>query len=142
MKALAAVFASLLATACFAQAPDVTGLYEVTTQGSSQSVKAGEKGKLVIEFHTKPGSHISSEAPLKIELTAKAAKLEKEKLTAADSVAKKAEGKEYVDPKFEVPFTAATAGKASVEAKLTFFICTDKVCARQQKTVSVPLDVN
>ena len=142
MKAISAVFPALLATACFAQAPDVASLYDVTTDGSSQAVKVGEKGKLVIEFHTKPGSHISGEAPLKIELSAKAAKLEKEKLTGADSVAKKAEGKDYVDPKFEVPFTAAAAGKASVDAKLTFFICTDKVCARQQKTLSVPVVVN
>jgi hypothetical protein len=142
MKSLAAVCLALLGSACFAQAPDVSALYDVSTDGSSQKVKAGEKGKLVIEFHTKPGSHISGEAPLKIELTGKAAKLEKEKLVGADSVAKKVEGKEYVDPKFEVPFTVATAGQASVEAKLTFFVCTEKVCARQQKTLSVPVEVN
>jgi hypothetical protein len=142
MKAPAALFSSLIAAACFAQAPDVAALYDVTTDGSSQTVKAGEKGKLVIEFHTKAGSHISGDAPLKIELSGKAAKLEKEKLTGADSISKKVEGKEYVDPKFEVPFTVATAGKTSVEAKLTFFICTDKVCARQQKTLTVPVEVN
>ena len=142
MKTISAVFLSLLAVACFAQAPDVAGLYDVTTEGSSSQVKLGEKGKLVIEFKTKPGSHISDEAPLKIELSGKQAKPEKTRLTAADSVAKKVEGKEFVDPKFEVPFTVAAAGKASVEAKLTFFICTDKVCARQQKTLTVPVDVN
>ena len=59
MKALAAVCSALLASACFAQAPDVAGLYDVTSEGSSQKVKVGEKGKLVIEFHTKAGSHIS-----------------------------------------------------------------------------------
>ena len=142
MKTLAAVCSVLLATACFAQAADVGGLYEVTADGSSKKVKAGEKGRLVIEFHTKPGSHISGDAPLKIELSGKDAKLEKDKLTAADSVSKKPEGKDYVDPKFEVPFTVASAGKTSLEAKLTFFICTDKVCARQQKTLSVPVEVN
>ena len=143
MKALAAVSASLLAVACFAQAPDnVAALYDISTDGSSQKVKVGEKGKLVIEFHTKAGSHISGDAPLKIELSAKDAKLEKDKLSAADSVSKKVEGKEFVDPKFEVPFTVASAGKASVEAKMTFFVCTDKVCARQQKTLNVPVDVN
>ena len=72
----------------------------------------------------------------------KAAKLEKERLTAADSVAKKVEGKDYVDPKFEVPFTVASAGKTAVEAKMTFFICPDKVCARQQTAVSWPVDVS
>ncbi len=142
MKALAAFCSALIASACFAQAPDVAGLYDVTTDGSSQKVKAGEKGKLVIEFKTKAGSHISGEAPLRIELQGKDAKLDKEKLTSADSVAKKEAGKEFVDPKFEVPFVVAAAGKASIEAKMTFFVCTDKVCARQQKTLSVPVEAN
>ena len=142
MRSLAAVCSILLATACFAQAPDVAGMYEVSTDGSSQKVKAGEKGKLVISFKTKDGSHISNDAPMKIELSAKDAKVEKEKLTLADSVAKKEAGKEYVDPRFEVPFTVAAAGKASLEAKMTFFICTDKVCARQQKTLSLPVEAN
>ena len=142
MKALAAICSALVATACFAQAPDVTGLYDVTTEGSSQKVKAGQKGKLVIAFHTKAGSHISAEAPMTIALTAKDAKLDKENLTLADSVTKKEAGKDHVDPKFEVPFVVAAAGKASLEAKLTFFICTDKVCARQQKTLSVAVEAN
>lgn len=142
MKALAAVCSALVASACFAQAPDVAGLYEVTSEGSSQKVKAGEKGKLVIAIHTKPGSYISTEAPMKIELTAKDAKLEKQKLTLADSVSKKEAGKDHVDPKFEVPFVVEAAGKASLDAKLTFFLCTEKVCARQQKTLSVPVEAN
>ncbi len=142
MKALAVICSAIAATACFAQAPDVGALYDVSSEGSSQKVKVGEKGKLVITFKTKDGSHISGEAPLKIELTGKDAKLEKEKLTLADSVTKKEAGKDYVDPKFEVPFVVAAAGKATVEAKMTFFICTDKVCARQQKTLSVPVEAN
>ncbi len=54
---------------------------------------------------------------------------------------KKAEGQAFVDPRFEVPFTAAAAGKGAVDAKLTFFICTEKLCARQQKTFSIPVEV-
>ena len=95
MKALAVICSALVASACFAQGPDVAGLYDVTTEGSSQKVKVGEKGKLVIEFHTKAGSHISGEAPMKIELSGKDARLDKDKLTLADSVTKKEEGKDY-----------------------------------------------
>ena len=142
MKILAAVCSALLAAACYAQAPDVAGLYDVSTDGSSQKVKAGEKGKLVITFKTKDGSHISDEAPLKIEVASKEAKVEKDKLTLADNVAKKEAGAKYVDPRFEVPFTVAAAGKASIDAKLTFFVCTDKVCARQQKTMTVAVEAN
>jgi hypothetical protein len=28
-----------------------------------------------------------------------------------------------------------------LDAKLTFFICTEKICARQQKTFSIPVEV-
>ena len=35
----------------------------------------------------------------------------------------------------------AAAGKGTVEAKLTFFICTEQLCARQKKTISVPVEV-
>jgi len=135
------MMAVLVAGAAFAET-DVKSLYDVTTEGTSTSVKAGEKGAVVIAFTTKEGVHISDEAPLKIELSSKDVKLDKAKLTLADSVAKKTEGgKTPPDPRFEVGFTAATKGKASVEAKLTFFICTDKICARQTRTLSLPVEV-
>lgn len=122
--------------------PDVKALYDVSTQGTSTEVKAGEKGTVVIAFTTKEGAHVSDEAPLKIELSAKGAKLDKQKLTLADSVADKADaGKSPPDPRFEVAFTPAAPGQATVDAKLTFFICTDKICARQTKSLSLPVAV-
>jgi hypothetical protein len=122
------------------QAPDVSGLYELSTDGTSQKVKAGEKGKIVIEIRSKSGAHISDEAPLKIELKGQGATPEKEKLAYKDSVAPKKPGA-YPDPKFEVPFTAASAGKATIEAKMKFFVCTEKACTPQQKTLTLPVDV-
>jgi hypothetical protein len=122
--------------------PDVASLYEVKTDGSSTEVKGGEKGKVVISITARNGAHVSDEAPLRIELSSKEAKLEKDKLTLADSLVKKAAGStEYPDPRFEVAFTAPASGKATVDAKMTFFICTEKVCARQTKTLSFPVAV-
>ena len=122
--------------------PDVVSLYEVKTDGSSTEVKGGEKGKVVISITARNGAHVSDEAPLRIELSSKEAKLEKDKLTLADSLVKKAAGStEYPDPRFEVAFTAPASGKATVDAKMTFFICTEKVCARQTKTLSFPVAV-
>ena len=69
------------------------------------------------------------------------AKVEKDKLAYKDSIGTKKNGAEYPDPHFEVPFTADAAGKASIEAKMKFFVCTDKVCAPQTKTVTLPVDV-
>jgi hypothetical protein len=133
----------LAAPVALAADPDVTSLYEVRTDGSSTALKAGEKGKVVIQIKAKNGAHVSDEAPLRIELSSKDAKLDKEKVTLADSLVKKVEGSaDYPDPKFEVGFTPSGAGKANVEAKMTFFICTDKICARQTKTLSFPVTVN
>ena len=132
---------ALLLTAVLAQAPDVSGMYELTTEGSTLKMKAGEKGKLVLDIRAKSGAHISDEAPLKIELKATGAKVAKDKLGYKDSIGVKKDGVEYPDPHFEVPFSAPTAGKASIEAKMKFFVCTDKVCAPQTKTVTLPVDV-
>jgi hypothetical protein len=133
---------SLSSLAASAAEPDVASLYDVKTDGTSTEVKGGEKGKVVISITAKNGAHVSDEAPLRIELSSKDAKLEKEKLTLADSLVKKAPGStEYPDPRFEVAFTAPASGKATVDAKMTFFICTEKVCARQSKTLSFPVAV-
>jgi hypothetical protein len=133
---------TLTSSVAAAGEPDVASLYEVKTDGSSTEVKGGEKGKVVISIIAKNGAHVSDEAPLRIELSSKDATLEKEKLTLADSLVKKAPGSsEYPDPRFEVAFTAPASGKATVDAKMTFFICTEKVCARQTKTLSFPVAI-
>lgn len=140
---VAAVLAAVACTqARAADEVDPTSLYEVSTEGSSTHVKAGDKGTFVLSIKTKPGAHVSEEAPLKLEVKGTQVTPAKEKLVREDSVAKKTAGQAFTDPRFEVPFTAAAAGKGSVDAKLTFFICTEKICSRQQKTFSVPVEVN
>jgi len=136
--------AALLALACSpARAEgqvDPATLYEVSTAGSSTQVKAGSAGVFVLSIKSKAGAHVSDEAPLKLELKGSGVALPQEKLALKDSVAKKAAGQAFVDPRFEVPFKADAAGKGQVEAKLTFFICSEQLCARQQKTLSVPVE--
>lgn len=133
--------ALLLSAPARAQDVDPASLYDISTQGSSAKVKKGEQGTFVLTITAKPGAHVSDEAPLKLVLSGKNVTPKKEKLTLADSVAKKAEGEKYPNPRFEVPLTADAPGTGSVDGKLTLFICTDKLCARQQKTVSVPVEV-
>lgn len=135
---------ALLVSACsaaFAEDVDVASLYEVTTKGTSEKVKLGEKGKVVIEITTKPGAYISEEAPLKIELSSTNVKPEKDKLGLKDSIGKKAEGAKHATPRFEVPISAQTAGKTTVDAKMSFFVCTEKICSRQKKNLSLPIEV-
>ena len=44
-------------------------------------------------------------------------------------------------PPFELPFTAKEKGPGKVESKVTFFICTEQMCARQVRTETVNLTV-
>jgi len=71
---------------------DVASFYEVSTEGTTAKLKAGETGKVIIGIKAKNGAHVSDEAPLKIELSSKQSKLSKEKLTLADSLNKKKGG--------------------------------------------------
>jgi hypothetical protein len=122
--------------------PDPTTLYELSTQGSTQKVKAGEQGVAVLWIRAKQGAHVSDETPLKLEASGDRLKLAKKTFTYADSVTRASAGAmRYPDPKFEIPFSATAAGKGNIDLKLTFFICTDKLCARQQKSVQVPVQV-
>ncbi|MBX5480908.1 MAG: hypothetical protein IRZ16_03510 [Myxococcaceae bacterium] len=136
-----AVLAAAGSFAAYAADVDPSSLYELSTEGTTRTIKAGEKGKLVIQITARPGAHISDEAPLKIELSGTRVKTEKENLTLADSVAKKAEGQKYANPRFEVPLIANSAGHGSVDAKMTFFVCTETICSRQKKTLSLPIEV-
>lgn len=111
-------------------------LYEVSTAGTTTKLKAGESGRLVIAITTKNGGHVSDKAPLKIELSSRESKFTKDKLSLTDSVSPK-----ETDPRFEVGFTPAVQGPTTVEAKMTFFICSEQQCARQTRTLSLPVEV-
>jgi hypothetical protein len=124
-----------------AQEVNPSTLYELSSEGSSQKVRAGAKGIAVVSIRTKPESHVSSEAPFKLELSGKGVKPLKDKVPLSEAVSKKPVPEGFADPRFEVPFTAESVGKANLDAKLTFFICTVKICARQQKTLSIPIEV-
>jgi len=142
MTRLFLIASFLFASVARAGEPDIASLYDLSTAGTSTAVKAGEKGKVVISIAAKGGAHVSGDAPLKIELSSKELKPEKEKLTLADSIGPKETDPHKLAPKFEVAFAAPKAGKASLEAKLTFFICTETACNRQQKTLQLPVEVN
>lgn len=142
ITSLAAAVVALACTQARAEGQvDPTTLYEVSTEGTSTKVKAGEQGVFVLSIKSKQGAHVSDEAPLKLELKGTQLTPTQEKLALKDSVTKKAAGQQFVDPRFEVPFKATAAGKGTLEAKLTFFICSEQLCARQQKTFSLPVEV-
>jgi hypothetical protein len=116
-------------------------LYDVSMEAQPTSLKPGAKAKLLLRIQPKPGAHISTEAPLKVELQGEGLSLSKAALSQKDSVGVKAAGEAFAAPRFEVPFTAVAAGRASVSAKLTFFVCTESLCNRQQRTLKTDVSV-
>lgn len=141
MRNLMSVLMLLTAVPALAEI-DPSSFYEVSTTGTTTKLKAGESGKVVISIKAKNGAHVSDEAPLRIELASKQSKLTKEKLTLADSVNQKKQGEtNYPDPRFEVAFTPSSQGPTTVEAQMTFFICTEKQCSRQTQKLTLPVEV-
>ena len=140
LSRMAAVSALLLASLALAAEVDPTTLYRLTTEGTTARVAAGKKGTLVLEIQSLKGAHVSDEAPLRIQLSGTGPVTpEKTQLAYADSVRKASPTVKYPDPRFEVPLAVQGKGAGTVEAKLTFFVCTAEACLRQQKTLSVPV---
>ncbi len=122
--------------------PDVASLYVLSTEGSTTVLKAGQPGTFVLSIRTIAGAHISEDAPMKLALSGSGG-VEPAKALLSRSDAKplpKPSGPP--DPRFEVPLTASSKGPGAVEAKLTFFVCTETLCSRQQRTVSLPVTVD
>ncbi len=132
----------LLTPSAWAADPDPSSLYVVSTEGSSTILKPGQPGTFVLSIRTTAGAHISEDAPIKLTLSGSGG-VEPAKASLGRSDAKavrKPDG--AADPRFEVPLTAVSKGQGAVEAKLTFFVCTETLCSRQQKTLRVPVTVD
>jgi len=140
MTRIALALAALLAAPpAPAQAPADSGSdgYVVEASAPQKPLRVGEKGKLLLAVHAKAPWHVDPRAPLTVRLEMPAGlTVEKAQLSRKDAVDAKAEV-----PRFEVPVTAAAAGKQEAKAHLKFFLCKDTICAQQQKTVALPVTV-
>ena len=115
-------------------ADEAAKLYEVE-MSATPSVAKGSEGELVIRIKPKPGAEIHKEAPISLALDARNVEPGQKKVGRKEL---KMEGE---NGSFTVPFKAVEAGAGGIDANLTFFICTDKVCARQQRKATLPVTV-
>jgi hypothetical protein len=122
--------------------PDPSSLYVVTTEGSSTTLKSGQPGTFVLSIRTVAGAHISEDAPMKLTLSGSGGVAPAKALLSRSDAKSVPKPDGAADPRFEVPLTASAKGQGAVEAKLTFFVCTETLCSRQQKTLSVPVTVD
>ena len=121
---------------CLADATeDAAKLYDLKIDATA-SVTKGAAGAVTVRIEPKAGAEIHGEAPIKLELSGpKNVTLAKAKCGRADL---KMDG---AKAGFDVAFTGADAGKGQIDATLSFFICTDKVCAKQERKASLPVEV-
>jgi hypothetical protein len=117
-------------------AEQAASAYKIETT-SSLKLKKGEKGDAHVTIVPRSDAHVSPDAPLSMSLSSgPAIKLAKTKLGRGDGTATPRQG---VD--FTIPVTAAASGKDEVKGQLSFFICTEKLCERQKRDVTVPVTV-
>ncbi len=111
--------------------------YTLDLSGTDTTVKAGATGKFDLVIRPKNGKKIHPEAPLDVVFeNAKGVTPQKPKLSRGDIVDKKSAA-----PEVRTTFRAGKAGAASIDAKVSFFICTDAWCQRMTDRVTVPITV-
>jgi hypothetical protein len=135
------VVALALAAAVPALAADgasAASTYKVVTDGSSTTLKVGEKGRVVVAVEPlEKGIHVNREFPLKYRVEPTAGlRVEKTELKRADAVDPGAE-----NPRFEIPVVAGARGSQQVVVQMRFAICSDAWCVPQTRTVTLPIEV-
>jgi hypothetical protein len=134
-RALAVGIAALAFAPLARAADDPAKLYDLTIEATPKVAK-GAAGSVSVRIVAKGGGELHADTPIKLELSGpKNLALAKDKFTRADV---KIVGDATT---LEAPFTASDKGKGAIDAKLSFFVCTDKMCARQERTASLPVEV-
>jgi hypothetical protein len=134
------VVACALAVPAFAEVDahaDAAKAYKIETSQAPLKVKKGETGQAKVTVVPRSDAHVSPEAPVSVTVSAgPGLELPKQKLGRSDAKATEAKGVE-----FEVPFVGKQAGKDQLQAQITFFICTEKLCERQKREVALAVVV-
>ncbi len=112
--------------------------YKIVTDGSSRTLKVGEKGRVVVAVEPlEKGIHVNREFPLKYKVEPSAGlKVDKVEWKRADAVDPGAD-----NPRFDIPVSATAKGAQQVAVQMRFAICSDAWCVPQTRTVTVPVEV-
>jgi hypothetical protein len=116
---------------------DAAKAYRIETSQVPLKVKRGEQGQAKVTVVPRSDAHVSPDAPLSVTLSSgPALDLPKQKLGRPDAKPTDAKGVE-----FEVPFVGKQPGRDELRAQVTFFICTEKLCERQKRDVTLAVVV-
>ena len=112
--------------------------YKATT------LKAGNKGDVIISFGVKEGFMINHTPPISLKLTnVPGVTLDKTALTTLPGDSKSKDEYFVEVPTLKVALTAAKAGKYEIPGKLKYFFCSkaDLYCSVQDLDVKIPVNV-
>lgn len=115
-------------------AAEAAKFYDLTFEATPKLAK-GAEGRVVVRITPKNGAELHKEAPISLSLKGAGVELTRAKAGRAELQMSGNNGA------FEIPFKATTAGKGSVDADLSFYICTDEWCVRQAKTATLPVEI-
>ena len=137
-RSLAALALVLAFPALAADGANAASTYKVLTDGSSRTLRVGERGKVVVVVDPlEKGIHVNREFPLKYRVEPSAGlQVEKTEWKRADAVDPGAE-----NPRFEIPVVASAKGAQQVSVHMRFAICSDSWCVPQTRTVTVAIEV-
>lgn len=128
----------LIATTAVAEEKATKDDYELDTSGTDAKIKAGADGKFSLVVRPKNGKKVHPDAPLEVVFKdPKGVKPAKNKLGRNDIADKSAKA-----PELRTTLHADKAGAVTLEASVSFFLCTDASwCQRMTDRVSVPITV-
>jgi hypothetical protein len=120
------IFFSILFSGSWAMASDdAAALYDLT-YAVKGDVTSGKAGACALTITPKGKQTLKTTTPFKAMVKgSEGVTPAKEKYTAKDFVDEKAPAKTI-----ETAFTPSKAGEGTVNANLTFFLCTDEICKR------------
>jgi len=131
---------SALALPSFAQSDphaDAAKAYTIETSQTPIKVKRGDKAEAKVTVIPRSDAHVSPDAPVSVTLSSgPALDLPKQKLGRPDAKPTHAKGVE-----FDVPFVGKQPGRDELRAQVSFFICTEKLCERQKRDVTLAVVV-
>lgn len=111
--------------------------YELDLAATSPELKVGDSGTFSLVIRAKNGTKIHPQAPLEVKLKdGPGLKVEKQKLGRGD-IANKGDAA----PDLRTALKALAAGTHTVEADVSFFLCTDAWCQRMSDRVSVGIKI-
>jgi hypothetical protein len=110
--------------------------FELRAEGRERYA-SGELAQFSVTLTPRAGWHVNQDYPTRIEITGPAA------VSFPKSELQKADAAQFAEERarFDVPFTPSAPGTHTIQAKVSFAVCTDETCVPDTRTLALALPV-